>query len=167
MLVRHMLLFLVPICLAVSLPLVHGQSTAQYIAQSDQLSEAILNRNAEKVESAFSALSRQVDAEIMRALEDLEQGNFTQIQRAERVTTALTVAVFWGLAFLIPPRATPQSVANCLTTLTVGFCAAKLLIGFHFLAWPEFLAVSGIGFAGAAAIELFRGRKNRTETLLN
>ena len=72
-----------------------------------------------------------------------------------RYCSFLMIKVWMELCRCGVPR---PSKANLLTNLALGFCCAKLLTGFQFLDMVEFLRVAAIGFAGAFAIAMVRGR---------
>lgn len=153
---RHILLLLLPTCFAMLLW--HWtKPDPETQARADAFIGAIFSGDEAGLNESLETMKEYLDA----ALNDPEQNRFKYLAWLDRMATIFIVGGFCVLALLVPPNSSARAKANLLTTLVIGFCAAKLLVGFNYMQWSEFFVPAIIGFAGAFAIVLARGSLGR------
>ena len=119
---RHLLLFFLPIVLAIGL----------------HLATAPLRRELHRQSGVFLRDLFSDDPDLVRTtLENVGQGGISLSEGLDWGLRAAVVIAFTGFSLLIPKSASSQSAVNFLTTLCVGFGFAKLNGGFAELDWAD------------------------------
>ncbi|ETD81578.1 hypothetical protein [Rhodobacter capsulatus] len=119
---RHLLLFFLPIVLAVGLDVATAPLRRQLYQQSGVFLRDLFSNDPERVRTT---------------LESLGQGGISLSESLDWGLRAAVVIGFLAFSRLIPKSASSHSAVNFLTTLCVGFGFAKLNGGFAGLDWVE------------------------------
>ena len=119
---RHLLLFVLPIALAIGLNLATAPLRRELYQRSCAFLRDLFSNDPERVRTT---------------LEKAGQGGISLSDGLDWGLRAAVVIGFLAFSRLIPKSASSQSAVNYLTTLCIGFGFAKLNGGFAGLDWVE------------------------------
>ena len=131
---RHLLMFFLPIALAIGLDLATAPLRRELYRQSGVFLHDLFSNDPDLVRTT---------------LENVGQGGISLSEGLDWGLRAAVVIGFGAFSLLIPKSASQQSAVNFLTTLCVGFGFAKLNGGFAALDWGELglCLITGLGLA--------------------
>lgn len=140
--VRYLLVFVIP--LLASLLLLYGsfplRAEAHQIS-NEWLSFALSSNDLDK-DAAFAALGNDERVMTHKLIEYLA------------IFTILLAS--FVCALIIPPNLSSERKLNLLTAMAIGFCAAKVVVGFGFLNWLDFGKAAAAGSILAGSVVWLR-----------
>jgi len=135
------MIFILPVILAVALH--YGTVSFQIDA----------HQNATNLMNALLSTDPDTRALANKRLLDGEAGSYSWLNKLFGASIILGAAT---LAMLIPVDASPNRAANLISTMAVGFCFAKVVVGFLFIGWGKFGALLAIGVVCALVVVSIR-----------
>lgn len=154
--IRYFALLVVPSIFAVLLSFADKPDTATAL-KTDAFLSALLSGDEQNAQAQLTKFISDIEVKLEVALADPERKHFKRLAWLENLAILSIIGGFCLLALIISPKLSPLSKVNALTALAVGYCIAKITVGFQYIDWVEFLNWALLGFSGAFLVVVFRG----------